>query len=294
MELPLVVGVDGSEPSLHAVDWAVDEAVRHGFRLRVVHASLWERYERGALADTPGVVSDVVTEQDFAQSIVARAAQRAGRRAPMLEISTDVVPEDPVAALLSEGRRASAVVTGERGRGPIRELLLGSVSLSLAARAPCPVVVVRGRAQNTEAAIGRIVLGVGGTTAPAAVRYAFREAAVRRCEVEAIRAWRRPAHRTAPHPLLTGEPAHAEEEHASALLDEALDGVAKEYPGVIVHRALVEGSARHTLVARSSAADLLVIGARRRHGHLGPQLGLVGHAVLHHSECPVAVVPQQE
>ncbi|GCB43904.1 universal stress protein [Streptomyces sp. NL15-2K] len=98
---------------------------------------------------------------------------------------------------------------------------------------------------------------------------------MRGCEVETVRAWRRPAHRTAPHPLLTGEPAHAEKDHAAALLDEALDGVAKEYPGVIVHRALVEGSARHALVSRSSAADLLVIGARRRRGYLGWQLGLV-------------------
>ncbi|WP_244187786.1 universal stress protein [Streptomyces regalis] len=208
MALPLVVGVDGSEPNLHAVDWAVDEAARHGLPLRIVHASLWERYEGAALADTPGAVSDVVTEHDLAESVVARAAQRARQHAPELEISTGVVPEDPVAALLGEARLADAVVTGVRGRGPIRELLLGSVSLSLAARAPCPVVVVRGRVENRHATNGRIVLGVGGATAPAAVRYALREGAVRGCEVEAVRAWRRPAHRTAPHPLLTGEPAH--------------------------------------------------------------------------------------
>ncbi|WP_328349377.1 universal stress protein [Streptomyces sp. NBC_00445] len=296
MVQPLAVGVDGSEPSLHAVDWAVDEAVRHGLSLRIVHASLWERYEGAAFADAPEAVSvDVVTEHDLAESVVALAAQRARRRAPTLEISTDVVPDNAVSALLHEVGSAGAVVTGVRGRGPIRELLLGSVSLSLAARSPRPVVVVRGRAENRQAANGRIVLGVGsGATAPAAVRYAFREAAVRGCEVEAVRAWRRPAHRTAPHALLTGDPARAEEAHASVLLDEALDGVAEENPGVIVHRALVEGSARQALVARSSAGDLLVIGARRRRGHIGPQLGLVGHTVLHHSECPVVVVPQHE
>ncbi|MDT9698453.1 universal stress protein [Streptomyces sp. P17] len=294
MALPLVVGVDGSEPSLHAVDWAVDEAVRHGVPLRIVHASLWERYEGAALEDTPGAVTDVVTEHDLAESVVALADQRARQRAPELEISTGLLPEDPVSALLREAGLACAVVTGVRGRGPIRDLLLGSVGLSLAARAPCPVAVVRGRAENRQSANGRIVLGVGEATAAAAVRYAFREAAVRKCEIEAVRAWRRPAHRTAPHPLLAGEPAHAEEEHASELLDKAMESVAEEYSGVTVHRALVEGSARHALVARSAAADLLVIGAHRRHGHLGPQLGLVGHTVLHHSECPVAVVPRRE
>ncbi|MBG0851527.1 universal stress protein [Streptomyces spinoverrucosus] len=296
MVLPVVVGVDGSEPSLHAVDWAVDEAVRHGLPLRIVHASLWERYEGEALADTPGVSPDFVTEHALVETVVAAAAQHARRRASRLEISTDVVPDDPLSALLREAHRATLVVTGARGRGPIRELLLGSVSLSLAARAPgpCPVAVVRGRAENRESRNGRILLGVGGDTAPAAVRFAFREAAARGCEIEAVRAWRRPAHRTAPHPLLVGDQAHAGEEQAAALLHGALDGVADEYPGVSVHRALVEGSARHALVARSAAADLLVIGSRRRHGHLGPQLGLVGHALLHHADCPVAVVPQHE
>ncbi|MGV9451624.1 universal stress protein [Streptomyces sp. NPDC003635] len=292
MVRPLIVGVDGSEPSLHAVDWAADEALRQGVPLRIVHASLWERYESAALADTPGADPDVVTEHDLAQSVVATAAKRAGQRAPDLEISIDVVPEDPASALLNEARRACAVVTGVRGRGPLRELLLGSVSLSLAARSPCPVVVVRGREANRTTANGRVVVGIGGTSAPVAVRYAIKEAAARGCEVEAVRAWRRPAHKAVPHPLLAGQPAHAEQEHAAFLLAEALDDVAEEHPDVLVHRALPEGTARHALVARSSAADLLVIGAHRRKGHLGPQLGLVGHTVLHHAECPVAVVPQ--
>lgn len=54
MELPLVVGVDGSESSLLAVDWAVAEAVRHGVPLRLVHASLWERYEGTMPPFSPG------------------------------------------------------------------------------------------------------------------------------------------------------------------------------------------------------------------------------------------------
>jgi nucleotide-binding universal stress UspA family protein len=40
MELPVVVGIDGSDSSLLAVDWAVDEAARRGLPLRLVHASL--------------------------------------------------------------------------------------------------------------------------------------------------------------------------------------------------------------------------------------------------------------
>lgn len=77
MELPLVVGVDGSEPSLRAVDWATDEATLRGVPLRLVYASLWERYEGAALAEDVGRPS----EQVMADDIVEAAARRptAGR-----------------------------------------------------------------------------------------------------------------------------------------------------------------------------------------------------------------------
>ncbi|MFF8846258.1 universal stress protein [Streptomyces sp. NPDC015127] len=293
MVLPVVVGVDGSEPSLHAVDWAVDEAVRHGLPLRIVHASLWERYEGAALTDTPRIDPDLVTEHALAEGVVAAAAQHARRRAP-LEISTGVVPEDPVSALLREAHHATVLVTGARGKGPIRELLLGSVSLSLAARAPCPVAVIRGRPQNRETRNNRIVLGIGSDTAPAAVRFAFREAAARGCELEAIQAWHPPAHRPTAHPLLTRKPAQTPQEQATALLHHTLNSITDQYPDLTVHHTLIEGSARHTLITRSTAADLLIIGTHRRHSHPGPHPGLITHTLLHHSHCPVAIVPQPD
>lgn len=56
MELPLVVGVDGSDSSLAAVDWAVDEAARHGLPLRLLYGSLWERYEEVGRPSAPIVL----------------------------------------------------------------------------------------------------------------------------------------------------------------------------------------------------------------------------------------------
>ncbi|MFC8096720.1 universal stress protein [Streptomyces sp. NPDC057301] len=40
-----------------------------------------------------------------------------------------------------------------------------------------------------------------------------------------------------------------------------------------------------------AGADLVIIGAGRRHGHFGLQLGRVGHTLLHHAHCSVVVVP---
>ncbi|MEU4498925.1 universal stress protein [Streptomyces sp. NPDC023998] len=289
MELPLVVGVDGSESSLQALDWSVDEAARHGAPLRLVYASKWEHYEGVAHAGKLGRPD----EQVFAENVVGSAAERAGRRNPDVKVSAEVLTDDPVTVLLRESRKASAVVTGSRGRGELRGLLLGSVGLAVAARAHCPVIVVRGDKAALGSTHGRILLGVADTAGGrAAVTFALREAEASSCNIDAVRAWRRPAHETTDHPLLAGDPALYYEEQAATLLDEALGKSVRDNPAVQVHRTAVEGQASKVLVQRSAAADLLVVGAQRRQGHFGLQLGRVAHAVLHHADCPVAVVPQ--
>ncbi|WP_406438048.1 universal stress protein [Streptomyces sp. NBC_01613] len=289
MDLPLVVGVDGSEPSLRAVDWAADEAALRALPLRVVYASLWERYEGGALAADLGRPP----EQVLAEDIVDSAAKRARTRRPDLKVSAEVLPDEPEYALVREGRQAAALVVGTRGRSGIAELLLGSVSLTVAAHADCPVIVLRDAhdKQASHGVHGRVVVGVGedGTESPA-VHFALDEARRRGVPLDAVRAWRCPAHETTDHPLMAGEPDRMLEKRAV----EALEGALRDVPeDVDVHRRTVEGHARKVLVDASHRADLLVVGAKRRHGHFGLQLGRVAHAVLHHSACPVAVVPQR-
>ncbi|WP_330281102.1 universal stress protein [Streptomyces sp. NBC_00588] len=288
-ELPLAVGVDGSEPSLRAVDWAADEAALRGVPLRVVYASLWERYEGGSLSADFGKPSEEVHAQD----IVDHAARRALARHPELNVIRAVLPEEPQYALVHEGRMAAALVVGSRGRSGVTEFLLGSVSLTVAAQADCPVIVLRGNhdKQAVPGTQGRILLGVGEETADSpAVRFAVDEARLRGVPLEAVRAWRCPAHETTDHPLMAGEPARLHEERAVEVLEQGL----KNVPGdVDVRSRTVEGPARRVLADLSRQADLLVVGAKRREGPFGLQLGRVAHAVLHHSACPVAVVPQR-
>ncbi|WP_330340225.1 universal stress protein [Streptomyces sp. NBC_00557] len=289
MELPLVVGVDGSEPSLRAVDWAADEAALRDLPLRLVYASLWERYEGTSLADDLGKPSDQVMAED----IVETAARRVRTRRPDVKVTIDVLPEEPEYALVRESRTAAAMVLGSRGRSSLAEALLGSVSVTVAGHAHCPVIVLRGSHDNraVPGRHGRIVVGVGEEPAnAAAMRFAIDEAQRRGVPLEAVRAWRCPAHETTDHPLLAGEPARLHEEKAAEVLETAL----RDLPADIeVHRRTVEGHARQVLLGASADADLLVVGARRREGHYGLQLGRVAHAVLHHATCPVAVVPQR-
>ncbi|TXS15366.1 universal stress protein [Streptomyces sp. adm13(2018)] len=290
MEPSLVVGVDGSDASLTAVDWAVDEAVRHELPLRIVHASMWERYE----GVVPAWTTDRPSGQVLAENIVGVAAERARLRAPGLHLTTDVLAEDASTALLREGRRSTLLAVGSRGRGEFADLLLGSVGLIVAARAHGPVVVVRGDRQALEARHGRVLLGVGDQDVDSpAVRFALREAAVRDAELDAVHAWRRPAREPADHPLLTGDAEAHFAERSAGLLDKVLAAAASEYPRIRLRRTTIEGPAHKALTERSAAADLLVVGARRRDGLVGLELGRIAHRALHHAACPVAVVPQR-
>ncbi|MFE3323553.1 universal stress protein [Streptomyces sp. NPDC059176] len=290
MELPVVVGVDGSDAGLRAVDWATDEAARHGLPLRLVYASRWERYDLGALVHG----RDRRSGQESAEDVVAAAAERAGRRDPDVPVTTDALAEDTVAALLAEGRRASMLITGSRGHGALTERLLGSVSLAVATRAPCPVVVVRGDPDGTGGAHGTVLLGVPDAThGPAAVEFALREAAARGAELDAVRTWRCPAHAGADHPRRPGDPCLPCEKEAATLVDAALDLFAAR-AGTVVRSSTVEGAPQRVLQRRSADADLLVVGTGRRAKSPDPHLGRTAHSVLHHAHCPVAVVPQPE
>jgi nucleotide-binding universal stress UspA family protein len=283
VELPLVAGVDGSDPSLAAVDWAAREAERHGMPLRVVFGSRWERYE----GFRPGFSRERSSGEILAQHVVASGAERAERLTPDVKVSADAVPDDGVSVLLDEGRHAYAVVLGQRGRGKIADRLLGSTCLTVAARATCPVVIVRGQGQS-DGAGGGVVLGIGEIgESKAAAEFALREARARHTTLTVVRAWRRPL-------MVTVEEEGSEgAREAEAAIDNALGHAAEEFGDVPVERRIVEGGAKQALLTVADRTDLLVVGARRRTLPVGMQLGPVNHAVLHQASCPVAVVPEQ-
>ncbi|TQE21318.1 universal stress protein [Streptomyces ipomoeae] len=271
MTIPLVVGIDGSEASLEAVDWAAGEAVRHEVPIHLLHAA---------------------AQDDEASDVIGTASERARKVAPTVRLSSEVLHVDAASALVDKGRNAFALVLGSRGLGDLAGMLLGSVSLAVAAHADCPVVVVRGGVEHRGSRFGNVVVGVeDGEGSGTAVQFAFREAHVRRCRLVALHAWSVPVGPPGP-PGVSGYALQAFRRPPTQVLSEALRETAERYQDVKVSSEAVEGPARRALLNAASNADLLVVGARRRLGHLGLQLGLVNHAVLHHAPCPIAVVPQ--
>lgn len=74
------------------------------------------------------------------------------------------------------------------------------------------------------------------------------------------------------------------------LLAEALAGWQARYPQVQVERRLLRSRTRPALIEASRTAQLVVVGARGRGGFAGLLLGSTSQALLHHADCPVAVI----
>ena len=140
----ILVGVDGSECSLRALDFAAEEAALRDVPLRIICA--WEMPEVAfAVSAYP---EEILTEilagiQEDARAIVAEAKTRVAELKPALTVKTKVVKGHPGPMIVKEAKDAVLVVVGNRGRGGVASVLLGSVSHHVVHLAPCPVTVVR-------------------------------------------------------------------------------------------------------------------------------------------------------
>jgi nucleotide-binding universal stress UspA family protein len=136
---PLVVGTDGSDGSLRAVDWAAQLARRTGSCVLAVHVLTYDReLVRDLSLDTMRTWRHELQE-DLAKRWVA-ALTAAGIRHRCLVVEA----ESAAAGLLetAERERAALVVVGAKGHGNLADRVLGSVSYRVTHRAKQPVVVV--------------------------------------------------------------------------------------------------------------------------------------------------------
>ncbi|MFJ3662890.1 universal stress protein [Streptomyces sp. NPDC090119] len=286
MTRPITAGVDGTEESVAALDWAAREAVRRGLPLRVVHA--WEQ-----VGELP---ADRDTQLGWVEEGIGGTVRALTGRHPGLDVRTELTEDDAVDALLAAGEDAEALVLGTRGHGAVVGFLLGSVGLRVVAEAARPVILVRaGDRAEAESAGREIVVGQHGTPqdSAAALRFAFETAAARGATVRAVRAWTLPpVFAYSPGSLKLLDDAGGLEPYEKRALADALAPWRERFPGVPVVEHVEMGSAGQVLVSQATRAQLLVVGRRARRTAVGARIGSVAHGVLHHAGSPVAVVPQ--
>lgn len=286
--MPVVVGVDGSDPANAALSWAAQCAARRGAVLKIVFAA--------QIAYPEFAVNYVTRElRDYGQGVVDAAQDHLSSQHPQQPTATAVVDGNPAHALITESTRAAMVVVGNRGHGGFHDLLLGSTSLQTAMHARCPVAVVRPHtppAASVRAAHGRVAVGVDGSANNAtAIALAFEEAHLRRIGLTAVHAYRLPIpDRSLALDVLAGEGGvQVLEDDARLMLAQVIGPWADEYPDVDVRETVVQSPPANALIEQSRAADLLVVGTRGRGGFAGLLLGSVSQAVIHHAGCPVLV-----
>lgn len=140
----IVVGVDGSEGSKQALNWAVRQAELTGGWVEALIA--WDVPQfHGALGWMPPSSSDEAALEGRAQSEVTSAVEGAVAAHPTVQVSTVVRYGTPASVLLEASRDAALLVVGSRGLGGFKGLLLGSVAQHCVQHAHCPVLVLRGQ-----------------------------------------------------------------------------------------------------------------------------------------------------
>ncbi|MET7482120.1 universal stress protein [Streptomyces sp. NPDC005538] len=288
MTRPITAGVDGSAESLAALAWAGREAMRRGLALRVVHVWRYEPHQALGAGDRD-------TQDRWVRDAAAEAARTLAERHPDLDITTDILEGDPVDTLTAAAADAELLVLGSRGHGPVVGFLLGSVGQQVIADAVRPVVLVRAGDEASGEAAGRdIVVGQQGDPedSAAALGFAFATAAARGATVRAVRAWTLPpVFAYSPGSLKLLDEAGGLEPYEKKALAEALEPWRERFPGVPVVEHVEMGSAGQVLLSVAGRAQLTVVGRRAHRTAVGARIGSVAHGVLHHAECPVAVVP---
>ncbi|MDZ7733133.1 MAG: universal stress protein [Acidimicrobiia bacterium] len=133
----IVVGVDGSDCSIEALRWAVEEGRLRDATVEALHA--WHIPYLGLPGVSPPYPEDEFVA--YATRVLDDAVNAAGDvHAP---IERRVVRGHPANELIEASRRADLVVVGSHGHGGVAGTLLGSVSQRVVMHAECPVVVIR-------------------------------------------------------------------------------------------------------------------------------------------------------
>ena len=138
----IIVGIDGSSHSRHALDWAISEAaIRHApltvLTVQQVMRSFWTGPmiypEDAELAEHARKIA-----QDETDGALGKLAEDA--RPPAVTVLA--VPSLPAEAILGVAKDADMIVVGSRGAGGFKKLLMGSVASQVIHYAHVPVVVI--------------------------------------------------------------------------------------------------------------------------------------------------------
>ncbi|VXB41020.1 Nucleotide-binding universal stress protein, UspA family [Arthrobacter sp. 9AX] len=278
MQVPgsIVAGYDGSAEAAAAIRWAAHHARLRNLPLHVVHCSIWPLLTN-KLGPVPGVADSGLERS--AEAILEEGLSQAKAAAPELDIQCTLLHGRPASHLARIAARQQTLVVGSRGLGGFLGLLVGSVSLELAATASCPVAVIRSDRHPD----GPVMAAVDESGSPAALRDACTVASASRSPLAVVHVRHTPAGHL--HVRDTSEADAA----AEAVLRAAVQTARSLAPTAEVEGILLaDTSVAHGILDAARDAAVLVVGSHGR-GLVRETIGSTAHAVLHHAQGPVIV-----
>jgi len=138
----IVVGIDGSDHSIRALEWAAGEAAaRHAPLTVLTIHSVPQSGWTGNPVILPQDSEDLSREQQAAEEMTAKVTSQLGEAQPA-SVTVRATIGFPAQDLIEASREADVMVVGSRGGGGFARLVAGSVSSQVVHHAHCPVVVV--------------------------------------------------------------------------------------------------------------------------------------------------------
>ena len=145
----IVVGIDGSEESMKAAEYAISIAKLYNAELNAITVLT---SDIGYIYSSPGVESPPLTVKeivllagDEAKKWFDEIKEKANKKGIQLKTESIVAKKSLLNTILEyvEEHNINLVVVGTRGRSGIKKMLLGSIASGLVTYSPCPVLVIK-------------------------------------------------------------------------------------------------------------------------------------------------------
>ena len=295
----ILLATDGSEEAAHAGRMAVAVAEKTGSELHVVYVEpLPHPYSLSEATIYYPEMRDEVrqTANQEAREKLAAEVEKIGATRGVAGSHARIGHPDAEISHLAEEIGAGLIVMGSRGLGPVRRLLVGSVSNSVVRHAHGPVLVVR---DGGDALPERILLAVDGSEESGlAVRAAAELSARTGAEVHVAHVLPSPERMYGPHFYsadLKGSLLERVERDAREFLERQAEKISS-LDGKVGGTHVVSGNAPAEIVklAEELNTGLTVLGSRGLGGVRRALMGSVSDSVVRHAHNPVLVVREDQ